>query len=68
MSLCWLRDEDLYLDLEFLPRRKSEGLTEVDQFKLPFTSLPITIYLGILETRDLLIIPKIPTRPNNGGL
>ena len=58
MSLCWLRDEDLYLDLEFLSRRKSEGLAEASQFTFPLTSVPITLYLGISETRDLLNIPK----------
>jgi ATPase family protein associated with various cellular activities (AAA) len=57
MCLCWLRDIDLFLDLELLPKRRSEG-SEAGPFTFPLTSVPITVYLGISETRDLVNIPK----------
>jgi DNA polymerase III delta prime subunit len=57
MTYCWLRNADLFLDLEVFPARRSDA-PEGNSFSLPLPSLPIVTYLGISEIGQLSGIPQ----------
>jgi DNA polymerase III delta prime subunit len=56
MTFCWLRNLDLYLDLGFYSVTKNEGTD--GSFVLPLASIPITLFVGISDTKQLSNIPE----------
>ena len=57
MTLCWLRNSDLFLDLEVFSSSQSNSKNDTS-FTLPLPSIPIITYLGISEMSQLSGIPQ----------